>query len=906
MKNNDWKILIASIAYTFLFYQQSAGLNYLIFGLLMVFLSLLQNTQNAKKIAWWAVALGTLISGFMVFRLGTNLPILAHIISLFFLAGLTFKSNTSLLLAGFNSITSFVLTLPVLVFKFFKRKPQNENTKTSLSLFKRLLLLMFPLFVVFIFFILYQDSNPLFLKFTEKINLDWFNFAFIKHFLFGLLLMYAFFVQRIIQRFNRFDENTTDNIPHTTEAQHQQSFFARFISLPSEAFTALALLLMLNVLIAFLNGIDIYFLWLKNPLPQGLVFSNYLHSGTFALIVSILLAIAIIVFFFRGIFNFSPQGKKLKWLGFLWVAQNVVMIVSAMLRNQLYIAQYGMTHKRIGVYVFLLLALIGLVFTLVKIATNKNFWFLLRKNAWAYYAVLIVACFFDWDNIITEYNIKLANKNYIVDLDKNYLDRLSHTNTALLLLQDTNYLHQYNIPSYSLNSLDRKLYHLLEYQQRNHWKEKCYSKDKNLERIQTLNESKRLKQLNLYGLYLEKLPLYHSVNQIQNLNLYSNRIGNRLKNLAFYTQLEKLNVGENNISSLDSLPTLAHLNALDISQNQIEDYKALSRLPLLEELNISNNPSRKKAYRSFPVLAHLQTLNLSQTHFTDWSFLGKQPQLKKITFTHSTIKNYFPVMPHLEEIYLQSSQLYYSDGLDSLAGSKNIKIIDLTACSVNGLDLLDYNNRRPLFKKLETLLLASNNLSTGDLKNIAKYTHLQTLDISTNNLRDIQYLTKMKSLTSLHIGYNKLKDIKPLASLKKLKHLDISSTNTEDLSELYSLVQLESLDVRNNFIENIKGIEKLKSLSSLILNQTEIEDISMLPQLKNLEKLYIRNTNIKDFSPLLAMPQLKILSIDGADLATIEKLKKALPNTFISYYSQNLSKNIGWSIDKSRSYVESF
>jgi hypothetical protein len=100
------------------------------------------------------------------------------------------------------------------------------------------------------------------------------------------------------------------------------------------------------------------------------------------------------------------------------------------------VAEYSLTHKRIGVYVYLLLTLIGLVITFIKIYGVKNNWFLFRKTAWAFYVVLIMATAVNWSRLITHYNLsRLSN---FKELDIAYLIHLPQTNTAQLneLLQN--------------------------------------------------------------------------------------------------------------------------------------------------------------------------------------------------------------------------------------------------------------------------------------------------------------------------------------------------------------------------------------------------------------------------------------------------------------------------------------
>ena len=56
----------------------------------------------------------------------------------------------------------------------------------------------------------------------------------------------------------------------------------------------------------------------------------------------------------------------------IWIILNAVLIVSTIIKNSEYVSSFGLTYKRLGVYAFLILAIIGLVYTFLKIAKQKT------------------------------------------------------------------------------------------------------------------------------------------------------------------------------------------------------------------------------------------------------------------------------------------------------------------------------------------------------------------------------------------------------------------------------------------------------------------------------------------------------------------------------------------------------
>jgi hypothetical protein len=109
-----------------------------------------------------------------------------------------------------------------------------------------------------------------------------------------------------------------------------------------------------------------------------------------------------------------------------------LLIISTANRNWVYVSNYGVTHKRLSVYLFLILCIAGLVTSLIKIASVKSSWFLFRKNSWICYAALILSSLLNWDGLIASYNLSLTYRKNVKP-DTASLARLSHTDMPMLL-----------------------------------------------------------------------------------------------------------------------------------------------------------------------------------------------------------------------------------------------------------------------------------------------------------------------------------------------------------------------------------------------------------------------------------------------------------------------------------------
>ncbi|UPT66719.1 MAG: DUF4173 domain-containing protein [Sphingobacteriales bacterium JAD_PAG50586_3] len=172
------------------------------------------------------------------------------------------------------------------------------------------------------------------------------------------------------------------------------------------------LLVVLNALILLLNIIDINWVWF-NFRWEGQYLKQFVHEGTYMLIISILISIAVVLYYFRSNLNFYTKNKVLKYLSYAWLAQNAVLAISVCVRNYRYIEYFSLAYKRIGVFIFLLLTLYGLYTVFMKVKDKRSSFYLFRTNAYAILVVLVVTSLFNWDVIIAKYNFAHADRSYL-------------------------------------------------------------------------------------------------------------------------------------------------------------------------------------------------------------------------------------------------------------------------------------------------------------------------------------------------------------------------------------------------------------------------------------------------------------------------------------------------------------
>ena len=136
------------------------------------------------------------------------------------------------------------------------------------------------------------------------------------------------------------------------------------------------------------------------------------------------MAILVILFYFKAGFNFDQSAKYLKLFAKIWIVLNVVLIFSTLAKNTEYIINLGFTYKRLGVYAFLLLSILGLLFTFLKIQNQKTNAYLFNQMFWCFFTTILVCSYVNWGSFITSENMKRKNLDVVYhQYDVNFNDK---------------------------------------------------------------------------------------------------------------------------------------------------------------------------------------------------------------------------------------------------------------------------------------------------------------------------------------------------------------------------------------------------------------------------------------------------------------------------------------------------
>ena len=418
--------LLFAVLLTLLFYKQGLGLNLVIAeSVLLIYLFTTRQIAFNSRLNLSILALLALSLAFTVIVHSRFIFIMHFIVLFAFVGSMIYSEAKSVVTQIALSIANVFTAQFNLVQALSQSKVRGRNLGRILW---RLKIYLSPIFIIFIFLLIYRNSNPAFDSAYHQVS-EFVGHIFqklIKHIEINALFTFvactfisAFLLLRAQQEdIINDDKNANDNLMRNRKSKIKIS---KTIALKYEYKAAVFLIFSLNVILLFLNYLDIQYVWFGFSW-DGQYLKDFVHQGTYLLVVSIIIAVGLVLYFFRNNLNFFSQNKTLKILCFLWLIQNAVLVISVAQRNYVYIKYYALAYGRIGVFIFLLLALFGLFTVFVKIQKTKSNFYLLRTNALAAIFVLSFSAFFNWDVIIAKYNFKQADKSF---LHLEFLSKLS-------------------------------------------------------------------------------------------------------------------------------------------------------------------------------------------------------------------------------------------------------------------------------------------------------------------------------------------------------------------------------------------------------------------------------------------------------------------------------------------------
>ncbi|PAY04799.1 hypothetical protein CK489_35690 [Bradyrhizobium sp. UFLA03-84] len=419
----DNKLLPVKIAATlalaaladWLFYDQRLGLSVVIFAVALACASLFVNLGNLGHRRLLLAGM-VMLAGLLPAIEELNAASLV-IIVLALGAGLMLTTNHHLdgLAAGASSLLDLYLVGP---FRLFRDVISAFNWP---ALTRGFTLWCVPLVLGSLFILLFVAANPLLAKWIGQLNPgDPSSYLSMGRALFWIaaLAMVWPFVQ---VKWPRSAELADDARRFATNDPPRTADITSLLS----AGTILRSLILFNLLFSIQTVLDLIYLWGNGTLPADVTYASYAHRGAYPLIVTALLAAGFVLVTMRP-GGAAERSRVMRALVYFWIGQNVLLVISSMLRLDLYVQTYLLTYWRIAAFVWMLLVVLGLVLILGRIVLQRSNDWLIRTNLLALTVVLYACSLINFAAIIGDYNISHSREalGSGVNLDIDYLVRL--------------------------------------------------------------------------------------------------------------------------------------------------------------------------------------------------------------------------------------------------------------------------------------------------------------------------------------------------------------------------------------------------------------------------------------------------------------------------------------------------
>jgi hypothetical protein len=391
-------ILVCSLIFTLLFYNEAVGVNLAMFGLVLVGIICYFFQDRFTSRTHLFLVVTSILSCIAFAWFGDFVSFLALVLSIVFLQFRTQEAKLKIIqvlpLIFINGITSLGRML-----MFSQWLPKRELK----SNFAKMLIANFIIPTVFVvmFFTIYAFGSVHFSALFTDYYLDVDFFQLILIALLGFYISFSFWNYWIPEICYDINPKLDNDFSNESRVSNQLTF--SFLDIDFERRSGEITLFLLNclllVFIVTYNYEQFFEIGEKSKLSAAT------HERVNVVIFSIIMAVGVILFYFKGGFNFDEKAKNLKRVSKIWILLNGILICSTIIKNSEYVSHFGLTYKRLGVYAFLFLAIIGLFFTFLKIAKQKTNGYIVNQMIWYFYGTILLCSFVNWGNWITNYNI---------------------------------------------------------------------------------------------------------------------------------------------------------------------------------------------------------------------------------------------------------------------------------------------------------------------------------------------------------------------------------------------------------------------------------------------------------------------------------------------------------------------
>lgn len=179
-----------------------------------------------------------------------------------------------------------------------------------------------------------------------------------------------------------------------------------------------------NVLFAIQTATDLGHLSGGLKLPDGMTLAEFAHRGAYPLMVAALVAAAFVLLALRD--GMEDLDRRLRGLLIVFVVQGLLLVISSILRLELYVAAYSLTQWRLAAFAWMGLVAFGFATILVRIYARRSNRWLKNVVAGAFVVTLWGASMVDDVDIVARWNLShpsaFAQTGTQLDDDRRWID----------------------------------------------------------------------------------------------------------------------------------------------------------------------------------------------------------------------------------------------------------------------------------------------------------------------------------------------------------------------------------------------------------------------------------------------------------------------------------------------------
>lgn len=307
-------------------------------------------------------------------------------------------------------------------------------------------------------------------------------------------------------------------------------------------------------------------------------------------------------------------------------------------------------------------------------------------------------------------------------------------------------------------------------------------------------------------------------------------------------------------------PHWEELSSINLSNRKLESLARLKEfLPRLDSLNVNTN--LLSWLSGIPTT--LRTLSVACNSLTGLTSYSHLLNLENLDISHNEVESLRQLgcLRHLRELKADGNNITSIDGLEHLDG-----LVKLSLQS-NSIPFVDFGHCR--------------------------WSRLEMLNISYNQLDNVQGLSSLQSLVALNLDGNFLKDLEMKNPLPRLRILRVSANRLCHL-QVAAVPNLRTLYADNNALSSLVKVDRLSKLENLSLRNQSGRGLKFLTRdVRDVKRLYLSGNPLN--TSLLEEPcyNLVYLELAACRLTALpEGMARLVPNLRVLNLNYNFLEDV--------------